>query len=239
MTGDRRRFLGMAAATLVLPFGSVARAVTPTFAPPTGPMRYTRSLRRELVDGAAIVATRSFAVRFVPLDAGWRLEGEEDTVPEVSGPPSLDGILRFERARRETGLFPLRIDGGGQIADEPGSAGSPQLDRAVDEALHRIAASGLPEDDQEAMRVFVVGVQLAAIALVAAPPADLFHPLSAPLTERRAVTLPDGGAGEVSLRFTAKIDPATGLMREAERMVLTRLAQSERRTAERWTLTAA
>lgn len=229
--------MGLAAATLVLPLGSVARAATPTFAPPTGPMRYTRSLRRELADGAAVVATRSFAVRFVSLDAGWRLEGEEDVAPEVSGPPSLDGILRFERERRETGLFPLRIDGSGRIIAEPGTAGSPQLDRAVDEALHRIAASGLPENDQEAMRVFVVGVQLAAIALVGAPPADLFHPLSAPSGGRRAVTMPDGGSGEVSLSFTAEIDPATGLMRAAERLVVTRLGATERRTVERWTLT--
>jgi hypothetical protein len=236
MTRDRRRFLELAGATLLLPLASVTRAATPAFAPPAGPMRYTRALRREMIDGAAIVATRYFAVRFVPLAGGFRLEGAENAAPDVSGPPSLEAILQLERERRDSSFFPLRIDRTGRIAGEPGKAGSPQLDRAVEEALHRVAASGRPADDAAAMRSFVLGLQQAAASLVAAPPADLFHPLSAPFSESREIAMPDGGTGTVSVAFTASLDPATGLMREAERLVVTRLAQSERRTAERWTL---
>lgn len=195
-----------------------------------------RSLRREMVDGAAIVATRSYAVRFFREEDGFRLEGEEDVAPEVSGPASLEAILRLERERRDGSMFPLCLDRDGRIIAENGEAGSPQLARAIDAALHRIAASPAGDDEQAAMRAFVTGLHQAAASLITEPPADLFHPLAAPRSESREVALPDGGRGEVAVTFSAALDPATGLMREAERVVLTRLGTSERRTAERWTL---
>jgi hypothetical protein len=234
----RRQALVGAGAMLLVPFG--AHAKSDVFAPPAGAMLFTRSLRREMIDGAAMGATRTFAIRFVALADGFAVEGEQSGAAIVEAPPSLETFAKLERERRETGLFPLKLDRTGLIVEYPAdTAQSPQLDRAVEEALHRIAASNRSDDEQMAMRVFVLGLQQAAAALVAAPPADLFRPSSVPLGEHRTVALPDGGTGEVSLTFTARLDPVTGLMREAERVVLTRLAGTERRTRERWTLTPA
>jgi hypothetical protein len=239
MKADRRAFVGLLGATAaLLPFGATVRAAPP-FAPPAGAMRFSRSLRRELADGAAVVATRVFAVQFVAEAAGWRLEGEESEPPQVTGPPSFEPFAKLERGRRETGMFPMTLDAAGKIVARPAPEVPQGLDEAVTEALHRIAASGRGEDEQAAMRTFVLGLQQAAATLVSLPPDDLFHPLSTPLSESRDVQLPDGRVGSVSLSFTATIDPATGLMREAERAVLTRLADSERRTIERWTLAPA
>jgi hypothetical protein len=239
MSGDRREFLGIAGAALLLPLGSAARAQSEGFAPPAGSMHYTRSLRRELIDGAAIEAERFFTVRFMPYAGGYRVEGEESAPPQVSGPAVLEAFLRLERERPGTSLFPLALDRTGRILGEPSRAGSPQLDRAIKEALHRIAASDLGTDAQTAARTFLTGMHQAAASLVATPPADLFRPLSTPVDERRDVALPGGGSGTISVAFTASTDPATGLMREAERLVLTRLGQSARRTVERWTLARA
>jgi hypothetical protein len=236
MSGDRREFIAFAGAALLLPLGTAAHAQSKGFAPPTRPLRYTRSLRRELIDGAAIEAKRFFTVRFVPHAGGYRVEGEESAPPQVSGPAMLDAFLRLERERRGTSLFPLALDRAGRIVGEPSHAGSPQLEHAIEEALQRIAASDLEANSQAAARTFLIGLHQAAASLVATPPSDLFRPLSAPHDERRDVALSGGGSGTVSVAFTASTDPATGLMREAERLVLTRLGQSARRTVERWTL---
>jgi hypothetical protein len=236
VSGDRREFLGVAGAALLLPLGAAARAEAAGFAPPAGAMRYTRNLRREMIDGSEIETERFFTVRFVP-DAGrYRIEGEESAPPRVSGPAVIEAFLQLERERRETGLFPIALDRAGRIVDEPSRAGSPQLDRAVEEALHRVAASGLAPDDQAAARTFLFGLHQAAGSLIASPPADLFRPPSAPRGESRDVALPGGGTGTVSLTFAASADPATGLMRKAERQIRTCLGPSERRTSERWTL---
>lgn len=239
MSGDRREFLGLAGAALLLPLGDPAPAQSRSFAPPAGPMRYTRRLHREMVRGGAIEAERFFTLSFVPHPRGYRIEGYESAPPQVSGPAAVEAFLRLERERHETGLFPLSLDRAGQIIGESSRAGSLQLDRAIEEALHRIANSSLDIDDQAAARTFLAGMQQAAASLIAAPPADLFHPPSGSLGEQREVAMPGGGTGTVSVTFTASADPATGLMRGAERLVLTRLGESERRTSERWTLSPA
>src|SRR5690606_5753821 len=110
---------------------------------------------------------------------------------------------------------------------------------AIEKALQRVSTSDLGVDDEAAARNFLTGMQEAAASLITRPPADLFHPSSGGFEDRRDVTLPDGGTGSLSLRFSASVDPASGLMREAERMVVTRVGQSERRTIERWSLSPA
>ncbi|HTM96479.1 MAG TPA: hypothetical protein VL100_11780 [Croceibacterium sp.] len=239
MSGGRRAFLGMAGAALLLPLGSAAHAQSADFAPPARPMRYVRALRHGMVDGAAIETERFFTVAFVPHADGYRIEGEESAPPQVSGPAGLEAFLRLERERRETGLFPLTLDRAGRIVGDSSWADSPQLDRAIAEALHRLAASHLGADDREAARTFLTGLHQAAASLVAGLPADLFRPPAGRRDASREVALPGGGTGTVSLTFTASTDPATGVMREAERVVLTRLATSERRTVERWSLSPA
>ena len=67
-------------------------------------------------------------------------------------------------------------------------------------------------------------------------PRDLFAPPDAPRTEHGEVALPGGELGEVTVTFTALRDPATGLMRQALREVVTALEGDRRRTLESWRL---
>src|SRR5690606_10377408 len=110
VSGGRREFLGLASAALLVPFGPQVRAQSAGFAPPPGPMHLTRRLRREMVDGTAIEAERLFTIRFVPYSGGFRIEGRENAPPQITGPAQLEDFLRLERARSETGLFPLTLD---------------------------------------------------------------------------------------------------------------------------------
>ena len=54
-------------------------------------------------------------------------------------------------------------------------------------------------------------------------------------TERRAIALPNDEGGEVEVVFTPKSDPATGLMRQARRKIITSVNGDSRTTREDWT----
>ena len=59
--------------------------------------------------------------------------------------------------------------------------------------VHALFAIGiLMAATPQGARTFLLGLHQAAASLVAAPPADLFRPLSAPLGESRDVALPGG-----------------------------------------------
>ena len=80
---DRRALLRLAGVATALPWVPIApaRALGATrFAPPAGEMRYTRRLERGLADGASLVVSRSFAVRFVPETDGFRVDGSQVAV---------------------------------------------------------------------------------------------------------------------------------------------------------------
>jgi len=202
-------------------------------------MRYTRKLYRELVDRAVIEAERFFTVRFAPHGTGYRLEGEESAPPVVTGPAPLERFLELERERRETGLFPIRLESSGRIVGEQAQAGFPQLAQAIEQALQQVRASGLDADNRSAAADFLIGMQAAAASLVTRLPAELFRPSGTYSEERREVPLPDGRTGALVLKFSANTDVATGLMQKAERVVVTQLGQSARRTVETWSLSPA
>ena len=103
---DRRGLLRLAGAalgaSLLLPGG--ARGQAPArFAPPAEAMRYTRRLERALADGASLVVSRSFAVRFEREGEGFRVDGEQLAVV-VEAPAQIESLARLERERIETGV---------------------------------------------------------------------------------------------------------------------------------------
>lgn len=244
MTGpaDRRTILRRAAWAALVPLLSQmpqpAAATNGTrFAPPARPMRYTRTLTRHLAGDAILTVERSFAVTFTPTAGGFAIDGRQIHVA-VDAPAALADLARLERERIETGLFPLQLDADGRIAGGPDIAPGPQLDRAVELARAQIArASGDRPGETETAR-FVLALQQSAAALVTELPTDLFAPAAYPRFDRGEVPLPDGGTGEISSRFDALVDQATGLMRSAERQVVTAIAADRRETLERWNLAA-
>jgi len=235
----RRSVLRGAAAAMLLPAMSAlplrAFALGSRFAPPAGPMLYARRLERWLADGAAFVVSRSFEVRFEPVGGGYRVHGRQVEV-EVEAPEALAAFVRIEREREERGLFPLLLDAGGTIAAAAGAPLATRLDDAVRAALATLETrSHGPAERAELVR-FVNAFHQSAGQLMTELPRDLFAPADTPRSERREVVLPGGDAGEVAVTFTATRDDATGLMRQAQREVVTLLHGARRRTVESWRL---
>lgn len=235
----RRALLGLAGLAAALPLlrTAPARALSATrFAPPAGSMRYTRRLERALVDGANLVVSRSFAVRFVPEAGGFRIDGEQIAVA-VEAPPQIEALARLERERVETGVFPLLLDGGGAIRAVAPMAASALLDAAVREVDARIERWQHTPTERAELHAFVEAVHRSAGRLTTELPRDLFVPVDCPREESRPLALPGGEVGRVRILFDAARDPATGLMREARREVVTEVSGTARRTLESWTLT--
>lgn len=234
----RRALLRLAGMAVTLPLVSIVSAAAQpagAFAPPANPMLYTRRLERELADGARLVVTRSFAVRFIREADGFRVEGEQVGV-EVEAPEQLAALAALERERVETGLFPLQLDRAGAIRATSRAAQSEQLDRAVREVTARIEQGQHIPAERDAMRAFVEAVHRSAGELVTELPRDLFAPTAEPRAESRSIALPGGDAGSVQMTFTAERDPATGVLRAARREVVTEVAGDHRRTIESWRL---
>jgi len=238
---DRRQVLRAAAAALVLPLlgtSTIARAQGSAqgraFSPPPGSMLYTRRLVRSLPDDARFSVSRSFAIRFVAEAGGYRVEGEQVAV-DVDAPESLEFLAAMERDRRERALFPLLLGRDGLI-EGTDFASPPRLDQAVQAVLRRVGQLPVPDDDQAEMTRFVRAVHANAAQLLSELPRDLFAPDEERSSESRTLALPGGGEGVVTVAYTADTEPSTGLMRSAQREVVTEFGGSLRRTVESWTL---
>ena len=236
---DRRSVLRFAAAALLFPALSAtplrAAAQGHRFAPPANPMLYTRRLERGLRGGASFTVSRGFEIRFLREAGGYRVDGRQVEV-EVEAPEALAAFARIEREREELGLFPLLLDETGTIADGAGTPLATQLDAAVSEALAQLEAQAhAPAERAELVR-FVNAFHQSAGRLMTELPRDLFAPVETPRSESREVALPGGDTGAVTVTFSAARDPATGLMRQALREVVTDLHGDRRRTLEFWQL---
>jgi hypothetical protein len=238
---DRRAVLRLAAGAMLLPLASAAGAHPSSpgtaFAPPDGPMLYTRRLERVFPDGARFTVARSFEVRFEHWGDGFRVEGRQVGV-EVEAPEALAAFAKLEREREreERGLFPLLLEADGSISEGAGAPLATRLDDAVRESLALIEARAHEAAEHAELVRFVQAFHQSAGRLVTELPPDLFAPPPDPRVESRAVALPGGDSGEVTVTFAAARDPATGLMREALREVVTALEGDRRRTLETWQL---
>ena len=238
---DRRAMLRWAMAAALAPVfasraGAVASAGGKTFAPPPGPMTFSRRLERALPDGNQLVVARSFAVRFAQTAAGWTVTGEQVGVT-VDAPARIAALAALERQRVETGLFPLALDRAGMILGGPDSRPARELDQAVAIVRRRIGKAAIAEDERKELEAFVRAVHEAGTKMASQFPGDLFAPRDDAVRVERELALPGGGAGTIKVCFTAVTDPATGLMREARREIVTAIAEDRRLTREDWALT--
>lgn len=240
MTHDRRQVLRAAAAALALPLASrwpsPAHAQPPgLFVPPPDPYAYTRTLERSMADGAAFSVSRRFAVRFLPEKNGYCVDGQQVAVA-VDAPEALAAFAQIERERREWGLFPICLDRRGLIESAPGEAAVPSHEHVVETALARIERLEVPATERASLTAFIRSVHDNLAQLLTALPHDLFAPHGEQSRNTRLLALPGGEEGRVTVSYSAQAEPATGLMRTAQREVITQIADSERRTVERWTL---
>lgn len=208
------------------------------FRPPARPMIFTRRLRRELKDGAAIEVIRSFRVQFLAdPGGGYRVEGEQ-TLASVSAPPTLAPLARLEEQRVETALFPLRLDARGRIVALPDGRQPADLGTAMAEAFAWAARQPLSADTRVAAQEFAIGLHTVGARMISILPPDIFTGSAAPLERRERLTMPDGGEGLVHVSFNAEGAGGQGLLTRASRIVVTEAAGSRRRSVEEWTLEA-
>ena len=239
-TPSRRALLRAFAASAMLPAlvqsgAAVARDTSLSIRPPSRPMIFRRRLKRELAAGYSIVAERSFAVRFLPLVDGYRIDGEQRS-SEIEVPPNLEAIARLERQRREEGMFPLVLDETGLIRASASAVPAEGLDQAVKIALDEVAARLTDKAEIIEARTFLLGLQQAAGRISSTMPVDLFTPPQVARRASREVDLPGGMSGRVSTQFGGSISPRTGLLEDAERIILTETDGTRRRTVESWSL---
>ena len=229
---DRRTALRIALGAALLPM----LAPRPAFAlgdvpiaPPAREMIYRRTLARQLSGGATFRVTRDFAVRFLPLDGGFQVEGRQ-IAARVEAPAHLARFAALEEQRVESGVFPLILDHAGRIVDGTEASPSHEFALALDEVRRRHGQNG---DEVETL---IEALHSTGLRLTSQLPSDLFAPTEVPRLAREEIVLPWGDRGEVVTSFEGLRDPATGLMHSARREVVTRLDGDERSSGEEWGL---
>lgn len=203
------------------------------FEPPEGPFVLTRVLERSLPDGKAVVARRSYSVRFVRDGKGYRLDGSLLSV-SVEVPEVLEALAELERRRTDTGLFPMRIDAAGTLLPaESHAARDPVVATAAQHVSLAISGAGLSPSEIRQAHAFVDRVR--SQPMHSEWPADLFMPRTGRRQQLVPVPLPDGKSGEVSVVLEARAGSG-GLLSWFRRTVTTELAGTTRRSTETWTL---
>lgn len=222
-------------AALGMPF-SPAKALPRTRAAPAGSFTLQRVLTRELGDGAAIVVTRRWRIRFAPAAPGMFVAGEQ-TFAEVAAPPTLSPLAALEKARSTAKMFPIRLDGRGHIAGSDQEMNAAELLRAIQVGQAMLQSGPGGAAMAHDARSFMAQLARMGAEAVSAMPRDLFFPVAAHSTATRDVALPGGERGTISMAIDASADARTGLLRASERVVVTRVGGSVRTSREGWSLT--
>jgi hypothetical protein len=242
---SRRGVIGLACAAAALPMialaaptGSAApspASPSSTFAVPDRPMVLTRILRRPLADGKEIVTLRSYLLRFTPTEDGARIDGELLAVT-VDAPPMLKGMAELERARPDTGMFPMRLGRDGMLlAGNPAPAGSAR-NAAVDQVISHIDALDLSAPDIAEAQAFAR--QFRGGGGGTPWPRDLFRPAPGERQDDRSVPLPGGEQGRVRIVTHTSVTPQ-GLLATYSRSIVTEMGRDRRVSHEQWSLVEA
>lgn len=233
------RSLLLAGAAAILPVMALSpmpvAATTPAqsaFLAPAEPMVLTRVLRRPLPGGIEIATTRSYEIRFVRENGGFRIEGDLIAVA-IEAPRQFEALAALERSRPDTGMFPMRIDETGRFVAAQAPPPPPAAPEVEHIAQGLVPASLSPTEAHDAS-AFIS--QTAASPIRTAWPDDLFRPTPGKRSSSQVIALPGGKTGEVTVAIEASIDPGSGLVATLEREVTTRLGDSTRVTIETWTL---
>lgn len=92
-----------------------------TFSPPGEPLLVTRTVIRTLHDGKEIVARRSYLVTIEKDGDAYSVIGKL-VASEITAPPALHALAELERARPDTGTFPIQLDRSGQARGDRNSS---------------------------------------------------------------------------------------------------------------------
>lgn len=224
-------------AALAIPVGRAAAGTRP-IATPAGNFRLERVLVRGLSGGAEIVVTRHWQIGFAPTRGGMAVSGEQ-VHAAVAAPPRLAELAEIERTRSTASLFPILLDSAGLIQrDVTGRQGGDEaaFQRALDYGRALLGALTLTAAEGDDARSFVAKLSNMSAGAVSRLPQDLFFPRPGEETTSRDLTLPGGETGSITVTALTRAAPVTGLLDVVERRIVTRVADSERTTFERWAL---
>lgn len=217
------------ALSISIPLAARARSVR--F--PERPLRLRRELERGLGGGASLLVTREWECRFSALESGARIEARQLAVT-VDAPPPLASLAEIERKREVTGLFPMTLDSNGVIVGWP--EGDASIQHAVERASRLIEERAREQNASQDVRRQLAEIGRTAASLVSQVPRDLFFPQAGKRSESRALDLPGGAEGSYEVSVSVSAEPASGLLRQSERRIVTRIGDSARVSRETWAI---
>ncbi len=204
---------------------------------PAGPMRLIRRLERGMRGGVVLVVEREWQVEFAVRVSGFAISGEQ-TAAAVDAPSALASLAQIERTRSTAGMFPILLEPDGTIAATGQYTQASDVGAAVKKAEAIIADRAIPGEAKTLQMRYLAQLQRATSSLLKQLPGDLFFPSAPPSHAVRPVALPDGLQGEFEVSYEARHAPDRPWLERAERRVVTRIGQSERRSREVWTMAA-
>lgn len=230
---DRRAalsiFLG-AGAVLTTPASALAALRLPR-----GPMRLTRRLERGMSRGAQLVVTREWTVQFTRQGAGIAVSGRQISA-KVDAPDVVAAIAKIEEQRSTDGMFPILLSETGAIVAAGDYVAEQDEAKALQTAKDLIethAISAATKADQ--LRALSI-LQSSFSSLLDQLPSDLFFPVSEPVKRVQTMDLSDGMTGEFELIYHAQGSEQGDWLKHAQREVITRIGDSERRSREVWSM---
>lgn len=196
-------------------------------------MLLVRTLRRPLPGGAEVRTERSYEIRFIPDGDGYRVEGNLVKV-DVHAPPALRALAELERGRADTNMFPMRLDMQGRLISGGDLVDAATIDQARQTTAEGIDKIELGGFDSQQAQSFID--QFAKRPGHTPWPEDLFRPEPGNHQQSRAIPLPNGERGQVSVTIRADASGPTGLLSSLARTVVSDLGGNSRITEEIWTL---
>lgn len=237
MTGLSRRtaISGLMAIGLLSGFAASAQG---SLAMPSGPMRLVRRIERGLSGGAEIIVERAWNVRFSRQGRGMTITGEQSQV-KVDAPAALSGLAQIEESRSTEAMFPILLSEAGVIIGAGTEILGEDIALAAKEAERMIAARPIGAEAKADQMRYLALLQQSAGKLLERLPPDLFFPTAPPRHTIEPVQLADGLSGEFEVSYDAQRAPGAAWLARAERVVVTRIGASERRSSEVWTMAGA
>jgi hypothetical protein len=198
-------------------------------------MRFSRRLERDLVGGAKLVVSRDWRIQFASQGQGIGITGVQ-LHAEVDAPETLASLAEIERSRSTADMWPMLLSGDGRIMSAGLGTREEDLAAAAREAERMIAQRPMPASQREAQRQYLSELARAGSSLLDTLPDDLFFPSGEPVRSSRVVALPGGLTGRFEVAYLGTRDALGGCLERAERQVVTRIGDTERRASETWTL---
>lgn len=225
----------MAASLAGVAAPALAAHHAPGWTAPAEDMVLTREVRHALADGKEVVGRRSYRLTFARDGDGWRVDGTLVDA-QVEAPAQLAALAALEKARKDEGLFPIRLDRAGMIVAQGNPADAAVAgDRA--KALVTGSLGALGTADRSLAGDMVARISAEARAKGVNWPQDLFNPATGQQSQVRTMALPDGREGRITMTRVAETGHGATL-HKLERDVVTELSGTRRVNREIFTLAA-